>query len=95
VRDHTTRAQWKLSTIRVIHARIKPTPGPGWPAATVCRDQTANSPTAVASAEPASATQASAQRRVSNASIEKPTPKTSASQTKIRDGNATAAAPAW
>jgi hypothetical protein len=42
VRDHTTLAQWNDSSISVIHARIKPTPGPGWPAATVCRDQTAD-----------------------------------------------------
>ena len=45
-------------------------------------------PIALASAEPASAIQASVHRRVSRASIEKPTPKTSASQQKIRDGNA-------
>ena len=54
----------------------------------------ANSPAALAIAEPASAIQASAQRRVSNASIENPTPKTSASQANTRDGNANAAAPA-
>src|SRR5580693_1074751 len=76
-----------------IQATISPTPGPGCPEATVCRDQTANNPAALATAEPAKATQANAQRRVNNASIEKPTPKTSASQANTRDGSATAAAP--
>ena len=66
----------------MIQATNSPTPGPGCPAATVCRDQIASSPAALATAEPASATQASAQRRVNNASIEKPTPKTKASQTE-------------
>ena len=78
----------------MIHATISPIPGPGCPAATVWRDQTANSPAAQAIAEPASATQASAQRRVISASIEKPTPNTSANQANTRDGRATAAAPA-
>ena len=42
-----------------------------------------------ATADPARATQASAQRRVSNASMEKPTPNTNANQTNTRDGSAT------
>ena len=29
VRDHTTRAQWKVSRITAIHATIRPMPGPG------------------------------------------------------------------
>ena len=77
----------------VIQATNSPTPGPGWPAATVCRDHTASNPAALATAEPANATQANAQRRVNNASIEKPTPKTKASQPNTRDGSAMAAAP--
>ena len=77
-----------------IQATISPMPGPGCPDATVCRDQMASRPAAQATAEPASATQARAQRRVNSASIEKPTPKTRASQLKMRDGSAIAALPA-
>jgi len=41
-----------------------------------------------ANVDPASAIHASAHRRVSSASIEKPTPNTSASQLNTREGNA-------
>ena len=54
----------------------------------------ASSPAALATAEPASATHARAQRRVNSASIEKPTPKTNANQLNTRDGRAIAALPA-
>ena len=73
VRVHTTRAQWNASRITVIHAMTRPTPGPGRCTGAVCRDHTASSPVALASPEPASATQANAHRRVSSASIENPT----------------------
>ena len=78
----------------MIHATNSPIPGPGCPAGAVWRDQIANSPAAQAIAEPASATQASAQRRVISASMEKPTPNTNASQANTREGRATPAAPA-
>ena len=94
MRDHTTRAQWNVNRMMAIQATISPTPGPGCPEATVCRDHTASNPAALATAEPANATQASAQRRVNSASIEKPTPKTKASQPNTRDGSAIAALPA-
>ena len=94
MRAHTTRAQWNVSNMTVIQAANSPIPGPGWPAATVWRDQIASNPAALAIAVPASAIHASAQRRVINASIENPTPNTSASQANTRDGSATAAAPA-
>ena len=94
MRDHTTRAQWNVSRMMAIHPTISPIPGPGCPEATVCRDQMASKPAALATAEPASATQARAQRRVNNASIEKPTPKTNANQPNTRDGRAIAALPA-
>ena len=77
-----------------IQATNSPTPGPGCPEATVCRDHTASKPAALATAEPASAIQASAHRRVNSASIENPTPKTKASQLNTRDGSAIAALPA-
>ena len=77
VRDHTTRAQWNVSRITAIQAMISPMPGPGCGSATVWRDHTASMPIGQATAEPASAIQASAQRRVSSASIENPTLNTS------------------
>ena len=61
---------------------ISPMPGPGCGAGAVCRDHTASRPEKDATVDPASAIHASAQRRVSSASIEKPTPNTSASQTE-------------
>ena len=88
VRAHTARAQLKASTITASHAMIRPMPGPGWCAGAVCRDHTASRPVKDATVDPASAIHASAQRRVSSASIEKPTPNTSASQVNTRDGNA-------
>lgn len=94
VRDHTTRAQWNVNAISTNQATSSPTAGPGWPAPAVWRVQTASRPSTLAVAEPASATHATAQRRVVNASIEKPTPNTSASQPNTRIGRVTSAASA-
>ena len=88
VRAHTARAQLKASTITAIHAMTRPDArarvvrGRGLPRPH--RQQ----PEKDATVDPASAIHASAHRRVSSASIEKPTPKTSASQLNTRDGNA-------
>ena len=89
VRAHTTRAQWNVSTITVIHAMISPMPGPGCGAGAVWRDHTASRPVKDATVDPASAIHARAQRLVNRASIEKPTPNTSASQVNTRDGSDT------
>ena len=89
MRAHTALAQLKVSTITAIQATISPMPGPGCCSPAVCRDHTASMPSAHATADPASAIQASAQRRVSSASIEKPTLNTRASQVNTRDGSAT------
>ena len=92
LRAHTTRDQWKVSTMTTAQPRSRPAPAPlggsSPPTPVVLRVQIANMPATEATAQPHRAIHARTHRRVASASIEIAIPKTASSHTKTCDGNA-------